>query len=237
MEAKILLLESADTRGLTLGGIMNRVTEFISRIGLGLALLAFLITGAAAQNTGTSDTNTNAGRQASSTSSTTKGSANQLDTADRTFVKKAAEGGLAEVELGQLATQKASDDEVKKFGQRMVDDHTKANDQLKQVAATLGVQVPDHLSAKDQATKDRLQKLSGAQFDRAYMNDMVKDHTKDVVEFRHASKMAKNSEVKNFASQTLPTLEDHLKEAKNIAPKENKQASNSHKPSAANPQR
>ncbi|HZQ23547.1 MAG TPA: DUF4142 domain-containing protein [Terriglobales bacterium] len=215
---------------------MQNITNILKHAALGAAIAGLLAMGAAAQNTGISDTGTNAGRQNSSTASTT-GNTGQLDTADRTFVKKAAEGGLAEVELGQLATQKASDDEVKKFGQRMVDDHTKANDQLKQLAGTLGVQVPDHLSAKDQATKDRLSKLSGTQFDRAYMNDMVKDHTKDVVEFRHASKMAKNPEIKNFASQTLPTLQDHLKEAKSIAPKENKEASNSNKPSPANPQR
>jgi putative membrane protein len=75
------------------------------------------------------------------------------------------------------------------------------------------------LSAKDAATKARLEKLSGKAFDRAYMRDMVTDHTKDVSEFRMESKNAKDPDVKNFASQTLPTLKDHLKEAKSIAPK------------------
>src|SRR5207302_11467093 len=107
--------------------------------------------------------------------------------ADKTFVKKAAAGGLAEVELGQLATEKASSEDVKKFGQRMVDDHGKANDQLKQVASEEHITLPEGLSAKDKATKDRLEKLSGAQFDRAYMRDMVKDHRQDVAEFEHAS--------------------------------------------------
>src|SRR5205823_13732746 len=105
-----------------------------------------------------------------------KQNSSQLDAADRTFVRKAAEGGLAEVELGQLATQKASSDDVKKFGQRMVDDHSKANDQLKQVAAQEHIDLPTEPSAKDKATKARLEKLSGEQFDRAYMRDMVKDH-------------------------------------------------------------
>jgi putative membrane protein len=149
----------------------------------------------------------------------------QLSAMDKHFVRKAAEGGLAEVELGKLATQKASSDEVKKFGQRMVDDHSKANDQLKQLAQQKGVDLPTQPNAKDKATLDKLQKLSGEQFDKAYMQDMVKDHTKDVAEFQKESKSAKDPDIKNFASQTLPTLQDHLKEAKSIAPKENKQAS------------
>jgi len=144
---------------------------------------------------------------------------------DKHFVRKAAEGGLAEVELGKLATQKASSDDVKKFGQRMVDDHTKANDQLKQLAQQKGIDLPTQPDAKDQATMKRLEKLSGEQFDKAYMQDMVKDHTKDVAEFQKESTSAKDPDVKNFASQTLPTLQDHLKTAKSIAPKENKEAS------------
>lgn len=157
---------------------------------------------------------------AAQTNATSNGSsASSLSPSDRQFIKKAAEGGLAEVQLGQLATEKAASPEVKQFGQRMVDDHTKANDQLKQVASQKGVNVPEKLSAKDEATKARLEKLSGEAFDRAYMKDMVTDHTQDVTEFRTASKTAKDPDVKNFASQTLPTLEEHLKQAKDIAPK------------------
>lgn len=139
---------------------------------------------------------------------------------DSTFVKKAAEGGLAEVQFGQLAAQKASSEQVKKFGQRMVDDHTKANEQLKQVATEKNIDVPQQLSAKDKATKARLEKLSGEQFDKAYMSDMVKDHQKDIAEFARESKMAKDPAVKSFAQQTLPTLREHLKEAEEIAPKQ-----------------
>jgi putative membrane protein len=143
----------------------------------------------------------------------------KLAPADRQFIKKAAQGGLAEVQLGQLATEKADSPDVKQFGQKMVDDHGKANDQLKQVASNKGVTIPDKLSAKDAATKARLEKLSGKAFDRAYMRDMVMDHTKDVSEFRTESKTAKDPDVKNFASETLPTLQDHLKQAKSISPK------------------
>jgi len=152
----------------------------------------------------------------------TETSSGQLAPADRQFIKKAAQGGLAEVELGKLATEKAASPEVKQFGQRMVDDHGKANDQLKQVASQKGITVPEKLNAKDAATKTRLEKLSGKAFDRAYMQDMVADHTKDVSEFRTESKSAKDPDVKSFASQTLPTLKDHLKEAKSIAPKRTK---------------
>ncbi len=139
---------------------------------------------------------------------------------DSTFVKKAAQGGMAEVVLGQLAVQKASNEQVKKFGQRMVDDHTKANEELKQVAAQKNIDVPQQLDAKDKMTKARLEKLSGAQFDKAYMRDMVNDHRKDVAEFERASKMVKDPVVKSFAEQTLPTLREHLKEAEQIAPKQ-----------------
>jgi putative membrane protein len=149
----------------------------------------------------------------------TETSGGKLASSDRQFIKKAAQGGLAEVQLGQLATEKAESPEVKQFGQRMVDDHSKANDQLKQVASEKGVTVPEKLSPKDAATKARLERLSGKAFDRAYMQDMVADHTKDVSEFRMEAKSAKDPDVKNFASQTLPTLQDHLKQAKSIAPK------------------
>ncbi|HEX4786684.1 MAG TPA: DUF4142 domain-containing protein [Candidatus Sulfotelmatobacter sp.] len=141
-----------------------------------------------------------------------------LSVADKTFVKKAAQGGMAEVELGKLATERASNPDVKKFGQRMVDDHSKANDELKQVASPENITLPTSLDAKDEATKQKLSALSGAAFDRAYMSDMVGDHTKDVSEFRHESASSRNPAVKDFATKTLPTLESHLKEAKKIAP-------------------
>jgi putative membrane protein len=98
-----------------------------------------------------------------------------------------------------------------------VTDHSKANEELKQVASSKGVDVPKGLSAKDKATRDRLSKLSGAEFDKAYMQDMLRDHQKDVSEFRAESTKAKDSDVKSFASKTLPTLEEHLNQAKSVA--------------------
>jgi putative membrane protein len=129
------------------------------------------------------------------------------------FVTKAAQGGLAEVELGKLASDKASNEQVKQFGQKMVDDHGKANDQLKSLAQTKNIMLPTDLSPKDKALRDRLAKLSGPAFDRAYMRAMVTDHTKDVNEFRMESKSGADPDVKSWASNTLPTLETHLKMA------------------------
>ena len=149
--------------------------------------------------------------------STTKASAGKT-VADTKFMKEAAEGGMAEVALGQLAVEKASSSDVKKFGQRMVDDHSKANDDLKQLASQKHVDLPQNLSAKDKAIKASLENLSGEQFDQAYMRDMVNDHKKDVSDFRRESRSAQDPDVKKFASQTLPTLKDHLKQAESIAP-------------------
>jgi putative membrane protein len=159
------------------------------------------------------------GQTSMKSSSGTRGDqAGTSSAADKKFVREAAEGGMAEVELGKLATEKASSEQVKKFGQRMVDDHTKAGDELKGIASNKGIQVPEKLSAKDQMTKERLSKLSGEQFDKAYMNDMVKDHTQDVADFKRESTSGTDSDVKEYASKTLPTLQDHLRQAKEIAP-------------------
>ena len=198
------------------------VANTFRNCALALGISSFCCLGAMAQDTvrgaqrHENGNNTPVSTGSATTATTSSG---RHAASDREFVRKAAQGGLAEVQLGQLATEKAASPEVKQFGQRMVDDHTKANDQLKQIAQQEGVTVPDQLDAKDAATKARLEKLSGKEFDRAYMRDMVSDHTKDVTEFKHEANAGKNSAVKNFASQTVPTLEDHLKEAKDIAPK------------------
>jgi len=144
---------------------------------------------------------------------------------DTQFAKKAAQGGMAEVKLGQLAQEKGTSDSVKKFGQRMVEDHTKAGDELKRAAAQENIGLPGDISAKDKATYDSLSKLSGAAFDRAYARDMVKDHEEDFADFNKEANGGKNAAIKDFATQTLPTLQDHLKEAKEM--RQNVSASNS----------
>lgn len=135
---------------------------------------------------------------------------------DTHFAKEAAQGGMAEVKLGQLAQDKGSNDAVKSFGKRMVDDHSQANDKLKGIASQENVTLPTDISAKDQATYDRLSKLSGAAFDRAYARDMVKDHQTDIAEFQKEANSGKDSALKGFASDTLPTLQEHLKLAKQM---------------------
>jgi putative membrane protein len=145
-------------------------------------------------------------------------SANRL-TADNTFATKAAQGGMAEVELGKLAKDHASSPDVKNFGQRMVDDHSKANDELKEIAGRKNITLPTTLSAKDQATVDRLSKLNGKEFDRAYMRDMVSDHRMDVNEFKHEADRGTDADLKAFAAKTLPTLEEHLKLAESTEAK------------------
>jgi putative membrane protein len=193
--------------------------EIIRNAMLGVAIAGVICIGAAAQNSDQSSTPSTTTKHHAKAADTDK-NGSTLDAMDRHFIRKAGEGGLAEVELGKLAAEKGQSEDVKKFGQRMVDDHSKANDQLRQLAESKGVPLPTKLDAKDEATKDHLEKLSGEQFDRAYMNDMVKDHTKDVSEFKKESTAAKDPAVKSFASDTLPTLESHLKEARSIAPKE-----------------
>jgi len=137
--------------------------------------------------------------------------------ADRQFMTHAAQGGMAEVRLGQLASDHATADTVKQFGQRMVQDHSKANDELSQLAQHKGVDLPKDLDADHQATVDRLSKLSGSDFDRAYMRDMVRDHVEDVREFQRESRGAQDADLKAWVVKTLPTLQEHLRMARAIA--------------------
>jgi putative membrane protein len=138
-------------------------------------------------------------------------SGNAKAMSDQAFVTEAAKGGMAEVELGKLAQEKGSSAQVKTFGERMVTDHGKANDELQTLAKNKSITLPSGLAPKDKALRDRLAKLSGDAFDRAYMNAMLTDHRKDVAAFKHESETGKDPDVKSFASKTLPTLEDHLK--------------------------
>ena len=134
----------------------------------------------------------------------------QLAQEDIEFATKAAEGGLMEVQFGELAQQQAASDEVKQFGQRMVEDHGKANDQLKQIAQDKGIDLPQELSDEAQQKYDELQQKSGDEFDQAYMDEMVSDHEKDVSEFQQYAETGQDPDLTSFAEQTLPVLEEHL---------------------------
>jgi putative membrane protein len=136
---------------------------------------------------------------------------------DTRFAKDAATGGMTEVEMGKLAVKNASSDKVKQFGQRMIDDHSKAADQLKSVAAKDNITLPTELDAKHKAMVDKYAALTGTAFDRAYMKDMVKDHETDVAEFQKEANAGTNYDLKNWAGATLPTLQEHLRIARDTA--------------------
>ncbi len=135
----------------------------------------------------------------------------KVPASDRKFMENAAQGGIKEVKFGELASQKASDDAVKQFGQRMVHDHSDANQKLQALAQQKGVNLPDKMKSSDQRTYDKLSKMSGEQFDGAYMDDMVKDHQHDVNAFQKEADSAKDQDVKQFAQNTLPVLKEHLR--------------------------
>jgi putative membrane protein len=142
-----------------------------------------------------------------------------MSTTDREFMKKAAEGGMMEVTLGRSAIQRAGSADVKQFGQRMVTDHTKASNQLKQLARQKGVSLPKNLDSDKRQMMARLMKETGAAFDKAYMQHMVEDHEKDVAEFEKAANECKDSALKSWAAKTLPTLREHLQLARTVASK------------------
>jgi putative membrane protein len=142
--------------------------------------------------------------------------------ADSAFMKTAAMDGMAEVELGRLAMQNAESSDVKQFAQRMVDDHGKANGELKSLAAQKNVTLPTELDAKHKAMHDKLSKMSGAAFDTAYMSHMVTDHKEAVALFQREAKSGTDADTKAFAEKTLPTLREHMKMAQDVSAKTKK---------------
>ena len=174
-------------------------------------------------------------QDASSGSKTNKSTAKSGAIPDAQFVTKAAQGNMAEVALGKLATEKGQSDDVKKFGQKMVDDHSKAQEDLEGVASKNNWAVPKEVNAQQKAEQQRLEKLSGAAFDRAYVQMMVKDHTKDVAEFKkEAASTSANSDLKDFATRTYPTLADHLTQIKAINDAMNKSSKSGKGPARSN---
>lgn len=136
---------------------------------------------------------------------------------DQEFLAKALEGSILEVQLGEKARGKTSNDHVKKFAQRMIDDHTKARQELMDIAKDMKIGIAAGLSKEYRGLLFRLTKADGAAFDRAYMNHMVEDHEKDVAEFENYAKNGKNERLREFARKTLPTLREHLKMARDVA--------------------
>lgn len=172
-----------------------RATQLMIALVAGLSLLT-LVSGLAAQQS-------------------TASNATKLQRTDRNFVTKAAEGGRMEVELGQLAQGRASSDAVKQFGQRMVEDHGAANQELMQLAENKGMKLDDKTPKPDRLM-ERLSKLQGPDFDREYVKAMVKDHKQDVAEFKRMHPGAVDPNLRAWVDKTLPTLEDHLKTIEGI---------------------
>jgi putative membrane protein len=167
--------------------------------------------------------NRNANRSANRNSDNTSAAGQQAGMAkmasqDHDFLMDAAMGGLMEVELGRIAAQKGMSESVKQFGQRMVDDHSKANTELMTLASSKGMTLPTALDEKHQKEVTKLSAMSGAEFDRAYAKMMLSDHNKDVKEFEKQSTKGADADLKAFASKTLPTLQEHLQMAKNLEP-------------------
>ena len=133
---------------------------------------------------------------------TPSGEGSSLSAKDKTFMKKAAKGGMMEVTMGKMAEQNAQSDDVKSFGKRMVTDHSKANDELKSIASKKGFQLP---------SKEHSGKWTS---DKAYMDMMVKDHEKDLAEFKEEASSGSDPDVKKFADDTAKMVQEHLDLAK-----------------------
>jgi putative membrane protein len=139
-----------------------------------------------------------------------------LSDADREFIRKAAHGNIAEVELGTVASQRATRPMVKEFGLKMTKDHGAANAELATLARAKGAEMPATLDPAHQAVRDRLMALQGAEFDRAYMQAMVQDHTQDVAEFEKATQTLADQDLRAWAAKTLPVLREHLALARDV---------------------
>ena len=171
----------------------------------------FTLTGATAL---AQNSNSNMGGQSGSMSN----AGMMLSSADKKFMMEAGAGGMAEVEMARLALDKAASDEVKKYAQQMIDDHTKAGEELMQLASQKGVTLPGGPDAKHMALMTKLQGLSGADFDRMYIKEAgVGDHSKMEKLFMKESTGGKDADARAFASKTLPTVQMHLKMARDMS--------------------
>ncbi|ANH81880.1 hypothetical protein A8C56_13660 [Niabella ginsenosidivorans] len=149
-------------------------------------------------------------------SATTDTAAASVSKEDAKFAVDAASGGMAEVQLGELAQNKGTDPRVKEFGKLMVTDHTRANDELKMLAATKNITLPPAPDNDKQKAAADLSSKSGSDFDKAYIKQMVEDHRKTIDLFEDAQKNAKDADIKAFAVKTLPVLRTHLQHIQSL---------------------
>lgn len=175
------------------------------------ALLSILLGAPAFAQTADSPSGQSSAPQGAATSQQT-----QVSQQDRHFAKEAALSGMAEVELGKIAGQKAANPQVKQFGDRMVKDHWQANDKLRDLAKDLKIDLPKDLDAAHKQTMDELRKLSGAEFNKRYIGNQVEAHETAIKKFEQEGQSGRSEKLKTFAQQTLPILKDHLQQAQNI---------------------
>jgi len=186
--------------------------HFTLKAGIAATIAAFgMALPAHAQKAATDTTATTAPGNAGMKGSRPLASGAAVDKGSIKFMEKAAAGGMAEVELGKLAQERAANAQVKEFGARMATDHAKANEELRPIADAKHVALPGGPDKKQQRAYKKLAKLSGAEFDKAYTRHMLDDHKKDVKEFQKEANSGKDGDVRNFAAKTLPTLEEHLR--------------------------
>ncbi len=195
---------------------MKRLT-FFSILAIGSSILLLACGDGANVSVNTNRLANTAGNAVNTTVNTVEKVANTVGNAINNattdspadFMKEAAQGGKAEVELGQLAVKNGHDPEVKKFGQMMVGDHTTANAELKKIADGKKVTLPSDIGPH-QKTYDKLKGLSGADFDKAYVDAMAEDHEADVAAFQKQADNSSDPEVKAFAAKTLSVIKKHL---------------------------
>ena len=142
-----------------------------------------------------------------------------VDQNTKDFTAEAATGGMMEVELGNIAQKKAKSQPVKDFGKMMADDHTKVNNNLKDIALKKNIDIPASITDDQRKDIDKLSKKSGDDFDKAYVNMMVDDHKKDIEEFKKALGKVSDNDIKNFITNTLPILQKHLNAIESIKSK------------------
>jgi putative membrane protein len=163
--------------------------------------------------------NTNSNSNSNMNSNTSSGKNKNVSDTDKVFLNDALEGGMKEVQMGGMATTKALSDEVRGFAQQMIHDHSRTNNEMRDIAKDAAITTSGGTNLKQQEEMAELGKLSGAAFDKQYVKLMVEDHEKDVAEFQKQADTATNSDIKRFAAETLPTLKQHLEMIKAIKAK------------------
>src|SRR5262249_5537257 len=180
--------------------------RFMKRLPLTLGLALMLVCSVAAQQAAQKSVDDRA-----------KDKDDLSNVSDQDFVVRVAMGNLAEVEMGRLAMRQSSNAAVRKVGQRLIDDHSKANQELARIAQSKGIVLPRQLDKAHREAAAKMAKMRGADFDQRFASDMVEDHKKDIALFEHEVKDGKDKDIKAWAEKTLPTLKEHLKLAEDLA--------------------